>query len=71
MKRFYLVTVHIGCRGYNIRIRYRGYNVGTQLSVGWQRPVTILFGHTAYTDDGNNPSLSAILKKNGISPSDR
>jgi hypothetical protein len=32
MKRFYPITVHSGCRG---------YNVGNQLSVEWQRPVTI------------------------------
>jgi hypothetical protein len=33
MKRFYPIAVHSGCRG---------YNVGNQLSVEWQRPVTII-----------------------------
>jgi hypothetical protein len=42
VKRFYPITVHSGCRGYNVCIRYCGYNVGNQLSVEWQRPVTIL-----------------------------
>jgi hypothetical protein len=33
MKRFYPIAVHSGCRGYDI---------GNQPSVEWQRPVTLL-----------------------------
>jgi hypothetical protein len=43
MERFYPITVHNGCRGYNRGIRNRRYNVGNQLSVEWQRPVTIFY----------------------------